>query len=50
MECDELIQAEEEAYDLIWAMMDTDAGMDKIKQAMRDWAALDAKIRDDSDA
>lgn len=50
MEYQELIQAEEEAYDLIWAMIDTDTDTDKIKQAMRDWAALDAKIRDDSDA
>ena len=47
---EELIQAEEEAYDLIWALMDTDADTDKIKRAMRDWAALDAKIRGDSDA
>ena len=50
MEYEELIQAEEEAYDLIWAYIDTDVETDKIKQAMRDWAALDAKIRDDSDA
>ena len=50
MEYEELIQAEEEAYDLIWALMATDADTDKIKQAMRDWAALDAELRGDSDA
>ena len=50
MEREELMQAEEEAYDLIWALMDTDADTDVIKQAMRDWAALDAELRGDSDA
>ena len=50
MEHDDLIQAEEEAYDLIWAYMDTDVETDKIKQAMREWAALDAELRGDSDA
>ena len=50
MDYEELMQAEEEAYDLIWALMDTDADTDEIKQAMRDWAALDSEIRGDSDA
>ena len=50
MEYEELMQAEEEAYDLIWALMDTDADTDVIKQAMRDWAALDAELKGDSDA
>lgn len=50
MEYQELVQAEEEAYDLIWAYIETDVDTDKIKQAMRDWAALDAELRGDSDA
>lgn len=50
MEREELRQAEEDAYDLIWAMIDVDAETEKIKQAMRDWAALDEKLREARDA